>query len=448
MSKGLKVFLGLFVLFLMIGLLSSCGGQKSTPTPTPPTPEQKPAQTTPAPSPAKEAPAEKPQAQQPPAQKEATASVESTGGTPKITCDEPEFDFGERSNDEKVEHEFVIKNAGDGLLKISNVKTTCGCTVAQPEKKEIAPGDTTKIKATLTLAGRQGPIAKQITVDSNDPATPQLTLTLKGTATSAILVEPRVINLGQIMEDMPQPQTIEIKSNIPTLTFNITNVDMSQLPEFQHTLETVEQGKHYKITLTPTKPIEPGITFNKPLYIETDATLPQKPGQDPNAVNSFKKITVTVYGRSIGPIDVAPDTINVRVDDEDPNAKTQQYLRVKAGREKEFQITEVVPPTPEIQVEVKERAPSDYLLLVKDIPMNESLKDKELIVKTTSKSTPEVKIPFKVIRLPKIDRPKFPPNTPPDIEKLKEMQEKMKKALPPAQPAQPPAQPGQAQPQK
>jgi len=377
----------------MIGIFSSCGGQKAEPTAQAPAPKTQEA------APEKAAPAAIPSAKQEtatPTAPEATPAVK-----PKIACDEPEFDFGERSNEEKVEHEFILKNIGDAQLLIDKVRTTCGCTVAQLEKKELQPGESTKVKATLTLKGRQGATTKSISVESNDPETPVLTLTLKGTAIPPILVEPQVVNFGKIIEDKPADQVIEVKANRPDLTFNITNVDLTQLPGFKTEIETVEQGKSYKIKLSATEPIAPETSLiNKRLVIETDIVPPDESAKDPNFVSAYQKIQVPVQGRSIGPIEVSPDVIAFRANNENPNEKNHQYVRISAGREKEFKITEVIPPTPDIKVEITERQPSDYLLHVQDIPANSSMKDKKIIVKTTSKSVPEIEIPFRVIELP------------------------------------------------
>jgi len=461
MSKGIKFSLVFVFVLTLIVVLNSCGGQKSEPSA--PTPAAKTQETAPAKETAPASPPS-PSAEKAPAAQPAeptTAPTAAAGGKPKIVCDEPEFDFGERRNDEKVEHEFIIKNAGDGLLLIDKVRTTCGCTVAQPEKKDLQPGESTKIKATLTLANRQGPQTKSITVESNDPENPVLTLTLKGVATSPIIIEPRTINLGySIMEDLVEEKIVELKSNLPDLTFNITNIDMTNLPQFKAEVETVEPGKYYKIKVKQTEKVEPGTTLSKSFTIQTDAALPGKDANDPS-VASLKNIQVTVYGRFLGAVDVSPEVITIRANNEDPEAKTQQYLRIKEGREKGLKIIEVVPPTPDIQVELTERAPGDYLLLVKNIPMNNSLKDKEIILKTSSATKPEIKIPFRVIDIPNFSsrprnviggegKPNPPqgPNMPPKLPSIK-LPPKDQLPKPPANPPQAaPAQTPPSQPQQ
>ncbi|MGD9611900.1 MAG: DUF1573 domain-containing protein, partial [Kiritimatiellia bacterium] len=75
---------------------------------------------------------------------------------PRIVCDEPVFDFGERNNTEFVEHDFPIRNAGTLSLEIRNVHASCGCTAVKPSQDEIPPGGEASIRARLDLRGRNG----------------------------------------------------------------------------------------------------------------------------------------------------------------------------------------------------------------------------------------------------------------------------------------------------
>ncbi len=60
---------------------------------------------------------------------------------PKISFEQTVCDLGQVGLGTKNSCEFKFKNTGQGPLKITNVKSTCGCTVAQLEKKEYAPGE-------------------------------------------------------------------------------------------------------------------------------------------------------------------------------------------------------------------------------------------------------------------------------------------------------------------
>ena len=64
---------------------------------------------------------------------------EAPANTPRIFSPEPTFDFGSQDNEGKVEHDFTVMNVGTGTLEISDVKSSCGCTVAEMAKKSWLP---------------------------------------------------------------------------------------------------------------------------------------------------------------------------------------------------------------------------------------------------------------------------------------------------------------------
>lgn len=115
----------------------------------------------------------------------AAAPATPAASTPKIVAVEAIKDVGKVAKSEKVKVDFEIKNTGTGELVIQDVRPTCGCTVASFDAR-IAPGATGKIHAEVDTIDFGGPIAKTITVLSNDPTTPKLTLTVKA------MVQPQV----------------------------------------------------------------------------------------------------------------------------------------------------------------------------------------------------------------------------------------------------------------
>ena len=60
---------------------------------------------------------------------------------------------------------FEFKNTGDAPLIITNVQSTCGCTVPTKPTEPIMPGMTGKIDVKYNM--NPGPIRKTITVESN-----------------------------------------------------------------------------------------------------------------------------------------------------------------------------------------------------------------------------------------------------------------------------------------
>jgi hypothetical protein len=73
---------------------------------------------------------------------------------------------------------FEFTNTGNAPLIISNVKSTCGCTVPKKPDGPIMPGETGEISVKYDT-NRVNPIRKTITVTSNAD-TPSVALKIKG----------------------------------------------------------------------------------------------------------------------------------------------------------------------------------------------------------------------------------------------------------------------------
>ncbi|MDH3269285.1 MAG: DUF1573 domain-containing protein, partial [Ignavibacteria bacterium] len=104
---------------------------------------------------------------------------------PSLILQQTSFDFGDIKQGDKVSHTFVLTNNGGDLLKISDVKASCGCTAAAPEKNELTPGESTNLVVTFNSAGRMGKQSKTVRIYSNDPQNPEMQLSITGNVVSA-----------------------------------------------------------------------------------------------------------------------------------------------------------------------------------------------------------------------------------------------------------------------
>ena len=76
------------------------------------------------------------------------------------------IDYGTVSKDsDSGVRTFEFKNTGNAPLIITNVQSTCGCTVPSKPTEPILPGKTGKIDVKYNM--NPGPIRKTITVESN-----------------------------------------------------------------------------------------------------------------------------------------------------------------------------------------------------------------------------------------------------------------------------------------
>ena len=80
---------------------------------------------------------------------------------------------------------FEFTNTGDAPLIITNVQSTCGCTVPSKPKEPIMPGKTGQIEVKYNM--NPGPIRKTITVESNavNYEGGKVPLKIKGTVVAA-----------------------------------------------------------------------------------------------------------------------------------------------------------------------------------------------------------------------------------------------------------------------
>ena len=107
---------------------------------------------------------------------EKKGSTETTKA-PRLTLVEPLKDFGTVPKGEKIDWSFEIKNTGAADLEILAAKPACGCTVADFDKV-IKPGQTGKVTAHVDTTNFAGPISKAVTLETNDPNTPNAQVTI------------------------------------------------------------------------------------------------------------------------------------------------------------------------------------------------------------------------------------------------------------------------------
>lgn len=302
---------------------------------------------------------------------------------PAIMSPTPVYEFGEMDNSQKVSHDFVIKNVGDEPLVINDVKSTCGCTVAKLENKTIQPGQETTIGATFNLKGKQGNQRKRITVMSNDPQQPNYFLEFQGVAVATINMEPRLLNMGRIMDNEPHSQSVTIKSMKDGHSFAIEKLTVSEGADFTASVEEVTPGKEYRVVAN-TEPNLTAGTLNGRITIMTD---------DPE----HRALNVAVYGHVIGDLQLRPNVVTIRGSSDSNARPATQYLQVLPGRTKEFELLDVIAPIEGMSAELIKRKDNDYHVKLSEMPVDDSLDGKQLIITTNLPHKPEIRIPFQVI---------------------------------------------------
>ena len=105
-------------------------------------------------------------------------SFSLTLGQPKVSVDRTNVDLGVIYNGAIKKARVVVKNNGKDTLKILGVYTSCGCTTIRQPKTSLTAGESDAIEVEFNSTGYRGQLTKHITVQTNDPTSPQVYVAL------------------------------------------------------------------------------------------------------------------------------------------------------------------------------------------------------------------------------------------------------------------------------
>lgn len=73
-----------------------------------------------------------------------------------LTWDRTEVTLEMEPDQKEITATYRVSNSGDATVRISRIKTSCGCTGSVIDRKILEPGESTEIKATFNKGRRQG----------------------------------------------------------------------------------------------------------------------------------------------------------------------------------------------------------------------------------------------------------------------------------------------------
>jgi len=80
-----------------------------------------------------------------------------------------------------------VTNVGRGTLTLHRLSTSCGCTTAEMDMSDMAPGETRTMTVTFDPAVHpdlRGPIVRVVYLQTSDPASPETSIDLRGDITN------------------------------------------------------------------------------------------------------------------------------------------------------------------------------------------------------------------------------------------------------------------------
>lgn len=142
--------------------------------------------------------------------------IPGAGTGPRIRFQEMTWDFGQTKERKVLMHRFTFENTGDSPLVIDKVTTSCGCAAAMISKRTLAPGEKGDIMVHLSTRGYKGRIEKYIVIESNDPRSPEVYLTISADIETPpvpqIKTNRKDLDLGLLLNTHPPDGQIIIRN--------------------------------------------------------------------------------------------------------------------------------------------------------------------------------------------------------------------------------------------
>ena len=124
----------------------------------------------------------------------------------RITFEKVTHNFGDVGPGTNHFCEFRFTNTGEGVLKISQVDKTCGCTPFSLNKTEYAPGESGTLKVRYYAEPEYSNTTKQLFVHSNDSQNPKVALAIKARVIAKVKSEPSTLSLSLKHQNAACPQ--------------------------------------------------------------------------------------------------------------------------------------------------------------------------------------------------------------------------------------------------
>ncbi len=223
----------------------------------------------------------------------AARAQSSQANAPRVEVNNPVYNFGTALEGNFVEHVFELKNTGKSDLTISGVHTSCGCTAAAPSKKRLAPGDSADLKVAFDTRFQKGTKVRTINVFTNDPQTPNLTLTLQGEVKVEVVATPSEVSFGKVRYGSEATQQVVVGELAKSKDFKVSAAKNAS-PNIRVTQASRKDGKpgaDLEVRLLKTMPIGP-----------FDDTI--------EVVTSRRPIQVHIFGQVTGDLALDPAQIS------------------------------------------------------------------------------------------------------------------------------------------
>ncbi len=166
-----------------------------------------------------------------------------------LVCENAVWDFGEVDATffPTLSGSFSLKNASQSTIEIGEIKSTCGCLVADEHDTILAPGSEAKLHCTISLPKIPGPIHKMMLVEVNGVQPEQLKLDVLGRCklNASLYSSPKAVNFGSVVQGKTEERFVTVRR------YNGSAVAFDRLvgPDQEGVFASMEQEEEDRVTI-------------------------------------------------------------------------------------------------------------------------------------------------------------------------------------------------------
>lgn len=298
---------------------------------------------------------------------------------PSISCTAPVFDFGARFNTEEIAHSFRLQNTGTVTLVITQVRTGCGCTVADIDRRTLAPGESATLQARLSLSKHVGPKQTSIFIHSNDPGNPVFLCTFTGTAMAEVEITPPAINLALDADTTGATAVVTLRNRTPFPLHPLSLDYPAPLASVQ--VATNEPGMNYTLTASC---LASDLTDTVWGVITVGTDHPKHPRLEIPVTLSLNR-----------PLNAFPAVMTLTAGSREPVEQTR-YIILQSRDNRPFSVREIEVLPPAIPVRVHSAIPARIYLRVGPVRPTQALAGTVIRVHTDNAQMPVIDIPVRI----------------------------------------------------
>src|ERR1039458_2378840 len=306
----------------------------------------------------------------------------------KLQFDKTVYDFGTTSLVDSITGTFTYQNTGPGDLKIEKPQPSCGCTVASVKPDLLKTGEKGELVFTVRVSGQRGALEKHITVPSNDPQSPKISLSIKVEMKQVLDVTPANFQLGNVQQ-----------GTITNVTVLVHRTDGKKL-----VISKAEpSSKLLRARITPVEGTNDQ-SANVTIEVETEGT--------PRQFNENVKLSledsaqpvavITVSGRLLGAVLVDPTMLYWPMTDTSSSTNSEvlpmREIKVSATRpDQPLEIKNLTTNLKDLNLElVTKDAGKSYVVVAKFTQMPKQSVQGVISFDTNASSQPKVSVPVTV----------------------------------------------------